>query len=156
MDYSLVWKAVLIIVIGTFILRMSGKKSISEMTAAQTVLMISIGTLLIHPVTSKNIWVTLLIAVIIAGVLLVLEMVQVKSDVSESLLTGRALILVKDGMIQEQALRQVRMTVDQLETRLRQKNVEHISDLERASLEPSGNIGFVLKEHTLFTEIEKP
>lgn len=147
MDLSLIWKAALIIVFGTLLLRIGGKKSISEMTIAQTVLMISIGTLLIQPVTSKNIWVTFIVAAVLVAVLLVMEILQVKSDRSESIITGEPTILVKNGIIQDQALQKVRITVDQLETRLRQHNVTNITDLEWASLEPSGKIGFALKEH---------
>lgn len=147
MDFHLIWKAILIVLVGTALLRIGGKKTIAEMTTAQTVLLISIGTLLIQPVTSKNIWITFLIAAVIVAVLLALEMVQVKSDGSESLITGQSSVLVKDGVLQEQTMKRERMTVDQLETRLRQHNVANITDLEWATLEPSGKIGFVLKEH---------
>jgi len=45
MDF--IWKAVVIVLIGTLLLRIAGRKTISEMTLAETVLMISIGTLII-------------------------------------------------------------------------------------------------------------
>ncbi|MDY0404080.1 hypothetical protein P5G51_000430 [Virgibacillus sp. 179-BFC.A HS] len=54
MDYSLIWKAVLIIVFGTVLLRIAGSKSISQMSLPQIVLMVGIGTLLIQPIATKN------------------------------------------------------------------------------------------------------
>ena len=47
MDLDSIWKAVLIIVSGIVLLHISGRKSISQMTVGQTVLMIAVGTLLI-------------------------------------------------------------------------------------------------------------
>lgn len=41
MDFNLIWQTVLIFVIGTFILRIGGRKSISQMTIPQTIIMIS-------------------------------------------------------------------------------------------------------------------
>ncbi|WP_344840373.1 YetF domain-containing protein, partial [Actinocorallia longicatena] len=41
----------------------------------------------------------------------------------------------------------LRMTVDQLEIQLRQNNVTNISDVQYATLEPSGKLGFILKQN---------
>ena len=65
MNIDLIWKAVLIIVAGIILLHISGRKSISQMTVGQTVLMIAVGTLLIQPVASKNLWQTLLLSFIL-------------------------------------------------------------------------------------------
>ncbi|KXH81887.1 hypothetical protein [Sporosarcina sp. HYO08] len=47
MNVNLIWQTALIIVVGTLLLRIAGRKTISQMTLAETILMISIGTLLI-------------------------------------------------------------------------------------------------------------
>lgn len=39
------------------------------------------------------------------------------------------------------------MTVDHLETRLRQNGVSNISDVKFATLEPNGQVGYELKQH---------
>lgn len=43
-------------------------------------------------------------------------------------------------------LRQLRFTVDQLEMKLRQQNVSKLSDVDWATLEPNGQLGFTLKQ----------
>ena len=58
MDFNLIWQTILIFIVGTFYLRVSGRKTISQMTIPQTVLVIAIGTLLIDPVTRKGFWAT--------------------------------------------------------------------------------------------------
>ena len=45
MDYSLIWKTIVIFLAGKFILRLGGRKSISQMTITQTIVMVGIGSL---------------------------------------------------------------------------------------------------------------
>ncbi|MCD8510669.1 MAG: hypothetical protein LRY73_12900 [Bacillus sp. (in: Bacteria)] len=82
-DFHWIWKAIMIVFIATMLLRVAGRKSISQMTVAQTVLMISIGTLMIQPVSEKNIWITFLIALLLVITLIVIEYLQIKSDLLE-------------------------------------------------------------------------
>ena len=146
MDLNWIWKAILIVLGGTFLLRLAGRKSISQMTLAQTVIMIGIGSLLIQPLAGKNIWTTLSVGTILVLTLILMEFGQVKSDKIESLITGKSKILIDNGSINEKNLRKVRLTVDQLEINLRQKNVTRISDVEYATLEPNGKVGYTLKQ----------
>lgn len=146
MDWSLIWKAVVMIVAGTFLLRIAGRKSISQLTIAQTIIMISIGTLLIQPVVGKNVWFTILIGAIMVGTLLLMEYMELKSDTFEKLITGKSLILIENGQLNAKNMSKIRMTVDQLEMQLRQNNVSKISDVKWATLEPNGQLGFMLKD----------
>lgn len=58
MDWDWIWKSVLLVVGGTILLRIAGRKSIAQMTLAQTVIMVGIGSLLIQPVAGFNISLT--------------------------------------------------------------------------------------------------
>ncbi len=146
MDFNLIWQAVLIVIVGTSLLRLAGKKTISQMTLGETVLMISFGTLLIQPVTTKNIWVTFIIGAVLVFTLLAMEYGQLKIDWLEKLITGKSKIIIEKGVINEQELAKLRLTVDQLEMHLRQNNVANITDVEWATFEPSGQLGFTLKK----------
>ncbi|MFC3041182.1 DUF421 domain-containing protein [Virgibacillus xinjiangensis] len=146
MEFDLIWKAVVIIVGGTFLLRFAGRKSISQMTLAQTVIMIGIGSLLIQPIAGESVWLTLGVGLVLVLSLIALEFIQIKGDFFESLITGKSKVLIENGQIQQKNLRKVRLTVDQLEMNLRQKNVTRISDVQWATLEPNGQVGFILKE----------
>src|SRR5699024_562227 len=113
---------------------------------AQTVIMVSIGTLLIQPVVGKNVWFTLLIGAIMVSTLLLMEYVELKSDTLEKVITGKSKVLIENGELNEKTMSQLRMTVDQLEMKLRQKNVSKISDVKTATLEANGQLGFILKD----------
>ncbi|OYD09793.1 DUF421 domain-containing protein [Paludifilum halophilum] len=146
MDWSWIWKAILVLFVGTFLLRLAGRKSISQMTLAQTVIMISIGSLLIQPVSGSNVWVTFGVAALMIFTLLFLEFAQIKFDIFENMITGKAKVVIENGIPHESNLKKLRLTVDQLETRLRQENISKISDVRWATLEPSGQMGVELKE----------
>ncbi|MGR9047274.1 DUF421 domain-containing protein [Halobacillus faecis] len=142
-----IWKAVLIIIVGTIILRIAGRKSISQMTLSQTVIMIAIGSLLIQPVAGKNIWVTFGVGGVLVLTLMVMEFSQVKFDFMERFLTGRSVSIIENGQLNEKNMKKLRFTVDQLEMKLRQGNITSIADLKSATLEPNGQVGFEYKEH---------
>lgn len=146
MDFNFIWQAMLIVVIGTFLLRLAGRKTISQMTLAEAVLMISLGTLLIQPVTSKNVWVSFVVGAVLVATLLLMEYGQLKSDKLENIITGKSRIVIENGKLNENELKKLRLTVDQLEMNLRQKNITSINDVQWATLEPSGNLGFTLKQ----------
>ncbi|SER57767.1 DUF421 domain-containing protein [Salipaludibacillus aurantiacus] len=145
MDLEWVWKAVLIVLAGSVILRLAGRKSISQMTVAQTVLMISIGTILIQPVSEQNIWVTFLIAALLVSTLLAIEYIQMKADFMERFFSGHAIVVIENGQVKKENLKKLRLPVDKLEMRLRQNNVQRIEDVQWATMETNGEIGYTLK-----------
>ncbi|OLO25593.1 hypothetical protein BTR23_24550 [Alkalihalophilus pseudofirmus] len=148
MDFHWVWKAIIIVFVGVMILRLGGRKSISQLTVSQTVIMISIGNLMIQPVSERNIWITFLIALLLILTLIFIEFLQVKFDKVESFFTGKSIIVIEDGVINIKNLKKLRLTVDQLEMRLRQANVQHISQVKWATVEVSGQLGIILDEQS--------
>jgi uncharacterized membrane protein YcaP (DUF421 family) len=58
LTWHIVWKSVFIVILGVTLVRLSGRKSISQMSVASTVIMISIGELLAHGIVDKMMWVS--------------------------------------------------------------------------------------------------
>ncbi|MGF2615917.1 DUF421 domain-containing protein [Rossellomorea vietnamensis] len=146
MDVDLLWKAVLIVFGGTLLLRVAGRKSISQMTLAQVVIMIGLGSLLVQPIVGKGVWATLLVGLTLVLTLVFMEFVQIKVDPLEKFITGQSKVVIQNGTLEKQALKKMRLTVDQLEMKLRQSQVSSISDVQYATLEPNGQLGFILKQ----------
>jgi len=145
MDLHFIWKAVVVVVGGIIILRLAGRKSISQLTVAQTVMMISVGSLIIQPVGDRNIWITMVITFLMVITLIFIEYMVLKYDVLETFIYGKSLIVVENGQVNKNNLKKLRLTVDMLEVRLRQQNVKNISDLEWATIESNGQLGYMLK-----------
>lgn len=146
MDYSLIWKTIVIFFAGKLILRLGGRKSISQMTITQTIVMVGIGSLLIQPIAEKGIWGTLLIAFLFTMLMVLSEYLEIKFDLLESLFSGKAVVVIENGEIILKNLKKLRLTVDRLETRLRQNGVSSIKDVKTATIEVSGQIGYELKD----------
>ena len=146
MTVELMFNTVLIVIIGTILLRIAGRKSIAQMTAAETIIMIAIGSLLIQPVTGRGLWPTFAVATVMVLTLLGMEYLQLKSNLFEKYITGKSKVVIENGVVNEQNLKKVRVTVDQLEMQLRQSNIRNIEDVQIATIEPNGRLGFTLKE----------
>ncbi|MED1016612.1 DUF421 domain-containing protein [Bacillus atrophaeus] len=140
------WEALILIVSGIILLRISGRKSIAQMTLAQTVVMISIGTLIVQPIVETSLWKTLIAATIFTVALVLMEWFQVKANWVEKFLTGKAKLVIEDGQINIDNLRKMRLTVDQLEMRLRLHGISNINNVKNATLEANGQLGYELKD----------
>jgi len=145
LDYNFIWKALVISFGGVLILRLAGRKSISQLTVAQTTLMIAVGSLIIQPVGDRNIWITMIVTLIMVFALVFIEYMSVKYDNIEKFFYGNAKIVVENGNINVEALKKLRLTVDMLELRIRQQGIQNISDLQWATIESNGQLGYMLK-----------
>ncbi len=140
-----IWMAVLMTITGFALLRLVGRKSISQMTIPTTVIMISIGSIIIQPFIEKSIWKTIGSAFIIVVLLITVEKLQVRFQWMEKFLEGQSLPVIENGKLNANNLRKMRMTVDQLEMRLRQSGYGSLEEIEAATLEPNGQIGILPK-----------
>ena len=145
MDFTLIWQTILIFIVGTFYLRISGRKTISQMTIPQTVLIIAIGTLLIDPVTRKGFWATFFLAGILVLSLILTEYIQLKFDKAETVISGKAVPVIENGALLVANMKKLRLTVDKLEERLRQVGITSIEDVQYATMESNGQLGYTLK-----------
>lgn len=141
------WQTVIIFYVGRLLLRLAGRKSISQMTITQVIVMIGIGSLLIQPVAGESLFRTLAIGLLITLLMVLTEYLEMKFDILETISTGKAKIVIEDGNLNQKALRKLRMSVDRLETRLRQSGIPSIDDVKYATIEVSGQIGYELKEN---------
>lgn len=115
------------------------------MTMPQAILMISFGTLIIQPVTSQSLKQTVFVAIILSATVVIVEYLQLKFNAMETLFSGKSVTVIQDGKIIVGNLRQLRLTVDRLETRLKQQGITSAKDVQIATIEVSGELGYVLK-----------
>ncbi|WP_027626529.1 DUF421 domain-containing protein [Clostridium lundense] len=146
MDFSWIWQSILIFIVGTFILRIGGRKSISQMTISQTIVMIGLGSLIIQPVSGRGLLITFLVAFVLVVLMIITEYIQVKVDFLETLFSGKAVVVVENGKPNIKNMKKLRMSIDKLETRLRQDGISSIEDIKYATIEVSGQLGYELKD----------
>lgn len=145
-NVSFIWYSFILILAGILLLRIAGRKSIAQMTLAQTVVMISIGTIIVQPIVEKSVMKAIVAATIFVISLLILEYLQLKSNAFEKFITGKSKIVINNGTLNVENLKKLRLTVDQLEMRLRNQGISHIEDVKTATIEPNGLLGYELQE----------
>ncbi|MCZ8517934.1 MULTISPECIES: DUF421 domain-containing protein [Paenibacillus] len=146
LSWHLVWKCMLLVLTGIILLRLSGRKSIAQMNVATTVIMISIGELIAQGIIEKTVWRAIAAVALFLAVLVVLELVEIRFGKLQKLITGEAVTVIREGQLDMQALRKLRITVNQLEMRLRQLGITDIADIKQGVIEMNGELGYELTE----------
>jgi uncharacterized membrane protein YcaP (DUF421 family) len=146
MDFTFIWQTAFLILSGILLLRIAGRKSISQMTLAQTVVMISLGTIIVQPIVQKSMWKAIAGAAIFVAAIVILEYLQLKFNFFEKFITGKSKIIIQNGQLNIKNLKKLRLTVDQMEMRLRNKGITKLEDVKYATIEPNGQLGYELKD----------
>lgn len=146
MGITLVLKIVSTIIYGSLMLRLAGRKSIAQMTIAQTVVMLAIGTVLIEPLVGTELLNTFFVIAVTVGTLITIEYSEIRCTFLKKIFTGEPVLLIENGQIKPKNLKRVRMTVQQLEMELRKSSIASPSEVRYATIEPNGQFGFILKE----------
>lgn len=146
-DQPITLKVILVLLSGVVLLRLAGRKSISQMTIPEVVLMISIGTLLIQPIKTDNQWVAVYGGLLLVLGMLLISYLQLKFPKLRKAINGLPTVLIQDGKIDFEKMKLTKMNTDLLEMRLRQLKVDHIEDVKTAILETSGDLTILLQDH---------
>jgi uncharacterized membrane protein YcaP (DUF421 family) len=138
-------KVLLIVVVGITLLRLAGKRSLAEMTVAEAVLRIAIGTVLIQPLGLKNEWEAIYGgALLIIGIVLITKMMQWIPKF-RNLMVGVPSVIIKDGNMMMKEIKKAKLTTDEIEVGLRQNKVGDMKDVDLAILESSGKLSTIVK-----------
>ncbi|SFC96491.1 Protein of unknown function [Bacillus sp. UNCCL81] len=110
----------LIVFMGTFLLKIAGRNSISKLTISEIVLMSTIGPLLSRPIENKSIWTSVGVASILILIVIVFQFLKIKYKSIELLLTGRSIVIIDDGNLNLENMKKIRLTTENLIMRLHQ------------------------------------
>jgi uncharacterized membrane protein YcaP (DUF421 family) len=125
----------------TLLFRLGGKETISTMRIGQAIVMIGIASILVEPLKTKSLWVSIYGAALLILMSLLATYVHIYFPKTKRWLMGQPIVLIKNGQIIHQNLKRARTTVDDLKMRLRSDKVTEISMVKYATLEPSGRLG---------------
>ena len=127
-------------------LRLMGKRQLNELQPSELVSTILISNIASIPIEDQNI--SMLMAIIpilaIACVEIFLSVIALRFPAFRLAMTGRPIILIREGELDQDALKQLRFTIDDLMETLRDKDVFDIREVYYAIVETSGQLN-VLK-----------
>ncbi|MFB5677362.1 DUF421 domain-containing protein [Paenibacillus terreus] len=136
--------AIVLIISGFILLRIAGKKVISEMTPLEMVTTLAIGTIIGHVDAHSRLLRTIVTIGLFIIILIVFQYIAMKWPFFQKMIIGKPTLVIKDGQILQQNLAKLRMTTEQLELRVRQQGITNISDIKTATLEVNGQLGYEL------------
>ncbi|MFD0771779.1 DUF421 domain-containing protein [Bacillus sp. CGMCC 1.60114] len=141
---NIVFESIILIVTGILGLKLTGSKTLSQMTRAEIIIVVSIGRIIVEPVLNKKIGPTILATCIFSGILLIIHYLEMKSRKVEQFLNGDNIVLIKDGELLKNNLKRAKMTEQQLFMHLRVQGIHDIQTLQQVTAEPNGRIGYQL------------
>ena len=140
-------RTLIIYITVTLAIRLMGKRQIGDMQPNELVITLLISEIAAIPLQDKD--QPVISGVVAVFLLVVLEIgvsaLTIKSFFVRKLLSGKSVVIIKNGTVDIQAMRDVRMTVLDLIELLRGQNVFNIEDVSFAVLEANGNLSVLLK-----------
>ncbi|MFD5259664.1 DUF421 domain-containing protein [Bacillus wiedmannii] len=143
---NIIWESIILILTGMIALKMTGSNSVSQMTRAEIIIVVSIGRIIVELVLSRKVVPSIFAAVIFASILLIIHFFELKSKKVERFLNGSSIVIVENGEIVKENLLKAKMSEQQLYMQLREKGIHDLMSLQQVTAEPNGRIGYQLIE----------
>lgn len=128
-------------------LRFMGKRQLGELEVSELVTTLLLSEIASLPVTNQDIPISYALIPIFTLVALEVSLsaLLLKWPWLKKILSTRPTFLINRGRLDAKMLRSVRISVDELMSQLRQKDVFDLDEVEYAILEPNGQISIVPK-----------
>ena len=145
---STVMRTIILYIVVTLAIRLMGKRQIGDMQPNELVVTLLISEIAAIPLQDSQQPVSVGVAAILVLVFIeiIISILSMKSFFIRKLLNGKSVVIIKNGVIDQKAMRDVRMTVIDLIELLRNKDVFNVSDVAFAVLEVNGNLSVLLKK----------
>lgn len=144
---STVIRTTILYIVVTVAIRLMGKRQIGDMQPNELVVTLLISEIAAIPLQDTNQPVLSGIAAISCLVILeiIVSILIMKSINIRKIMSGKSVVIIKNGVIDQHAMKDVRMTVLDLVELLRGQNVFDISEVDYAILEVNGDLSILLK-----------
>lgn len=143
--FIITFRTIVLYFIILVIFRLMGKREIGELSILDLVVSIMIAEIAVLAI--ENVKDKLLHTIVPIVVLMIIQVslafISLKSQKIRQLLDGKPTIIIKQGKIDERAMRSQRYNFDDLLMQLRENNIDRISDVSYAILESSGKLSIV-------------
>lgn len=141
------FRAIVLYLLVLIVMRLMGKREIGQLQPFELAIAIMIADLASIPMSAPGIPLSNGIVPILGLLVmhLIISIINMKSIKAREIICGKPRILIYRGKIDEKALIKERFTLNELQERLRDKNIVNIGDVEYAILETSGQVTVIQK-----------
>ena len=144
---AVIMRTAVLYVAVTIAIRLMGKRQIGDMQPNELVVTLLISEIAAIPLQDSDQPVLNGLAAIFVLVILeiIISVLTMKSFFIRKIMSGKSVVIIKNGVVDQQAMRDVRMTVLDLVELLRGQDVFDISTVAFAVLEVNGDLSVLLK-----------
>lgn len=140
-------------------MRLMGRRQIGEMQTSELVITILLSEIAAIPIENNDIPIlnSVMAVFMLTALEILLSAVCVKSEKIRKISQGNPITVIRDGILDQGALKKTRVTLDDLLESLREKNVFDLTEVQYAILESNGKISVQLKppKRPLTVELSK-
>lgn len=131
--------AYVLLVVGV---RLMGKRQIGELQPADLVITILISEIAAIPIEESEapLLSSVTNVIFLVAIEILVSYISMKSTRFRRALQGNSVMIIENGEINEKALKQIRLTIDDLTEALRQKDIFDITEVSYAYAETNGTI----------------
>lgn len=146
------------LILGFFLLflvtKLMGRKQIKSYTPFDFIFVMFLGGILEETAFAEDEpFLSLILAVVIwAGINLILQKSTIKSEFLQTYVKGKPIMIIEDGTLNIEVLKQQNMELEQLRQALREKNIFSLEEVQYAILEIDGSIN--VKKYTRYEYIK--
>ena len=146
--FDILIKGYLSLIFLFLIIKLLGKKQVSQLNVFDYVIGISLGNIAAEMTINSDISIIngLIAMVIYGSCSLFVSFITSKSIIARRIISGVPIILIKDGKISKEQLRKVKLDINDLLQDAREDGIFDISKVDYAIMEASGKVTFLLKE----------
>lgn len=141
-------RAILLYLLIIFCLRLMGKRQLGELQPSELVITILISNIASLPIEDNSIPMTMGVTpiIVLAAFELITSSISLKSKRFRTLVSGRPMVIIRNGEIDQAAMRKLRFSIDDLMESLRAQSVFHLEDVQYAVVETTGKVS-ILQKH---------
>ncbi|MGL5677942.1 MAG: DUF421 domain-containing protein [Cellulosilyticaceae bacterium] len=137
-------KPIILFIVAVFLIRLTGRRSLAEMTIAQTVMIISIGAIIVEPFADKDVKKTIITATIFIILLILFELLAFYFKFFKKLAVGEPIVIIRQGIFDDKNLRKLRLTKEEVLAKLRQEGIPKLDYIAEGTMESNGEFGYKL------------
>lgn len=140
-------RGILVYILALFLTRIMGRKLVSQMTFFDFIMGVSMGSIVANAVVGQEFTsISAATALIILSILTIASAyLHVKSFRLRKLINSEPVTLVENGTIVEENMKNIKLTINELMMKLREKNTFNLADVEFAIMETDGELSVLPK-----------
>jgi uncharacterized membrane protein YcaP (DUF421 family) len=138
-------RAVVMFLFILVITRAMGKKELSQLTAFELILLITMGDLIQQGVTQEDQSITGAVLAVgtMALLVVILSAAQYRWSRTRNVIRGLPVVVLRNGRPVEEALRLERLRLEEIKEGAREQGIADLAEVKLAILEPDGKLSFI-------------